>query len=97
MRRRAVTSLVSMIVSTGALVAGCVVLAPTASAEPMSGGIDSCAELWADYPGGIAKTARAARRVAAKGYRRPIVCRRVYVQVQDALDPNRNRVACERR
>ncbi len=97
MRRRAVTSLVSMIVSTGALVAGCVVLAPTASAEPMSGGIDSCAELWADYPGGIAKTAKAARKAARNGYRRPIVCKRVYLDVQDALDPNRDKVACERR
>lgn len=79
----------------GVLAAGLV--APTvAAAEPMpTGTFKSCKQLRADYPAGIAKNKRAARKIVKQGYRKPIVCKRVYLQVRKSLDPNRNRVACE--
>jgi hypothetical protein len=69
---------------------------PSASAETMTG-YSSCAKLRAEYSGGIARTAKAKKKIVRKGYRSPIVCPRVYKQVQQTLDPNRNGVACERR
>jgi Excalibur calcium-binding domain len=57
----------------------------------------SCGELRQDYPGGVARSKVAAGRVVDQGYRRPIVCKRLYREVQAKRDPNRNGVACERR
>lgn len=79
----------------GVMAAG--LAAPTvAAAEPMpTGTFSSCKQLRADYPAGIAKNKRAAKQIVKQGYRKPIVCKRVYLQVRTSLDPNRNRVACE--
>ena len=41
------------------------------------------------------KDPKAARKAVKKGYRKPLVCKRVYLQVTPALDPNGNGVACE--
>lgn len=85
--------------AAAAVVSLSVVVPPTvASAEPMpTGTFSSCKQLRADYPAGIAKNKRAARKIVKKGYRKPIVCKRVYKQVQGTLDRNRNKVACETR
>jgi hypothetical protein len=79
-----------------ALILGPVALAAPVAAEPMpTKAFSSCKQLRAEYGAGIAKNAKAARKVVKKGYRNPLVCRRVYLQVSPALDPNRNGVACE--
>ncbi len=92
MRRRVIA-----VMCTGLLSAGMFIPAP-ASAEPMpSGTFKSCKQLRAEYSAGIAKNPKAARKIVKKGYKRPIVCKRVYRQVQKKLDRNRNRVACETR
>ena len=67
-----------------------------APAEAMSQA-KTCGELRQDYAGGVARSKAAANRVVDQGFRRPIVCKRLYRQVQASLDPNRNGVACERR
>lgn len=73
-----------------------VLFAGRATAEPMpSKAFSSCKQLRAEYSAGIAKNAKAARKAVKKGYRKPLVCKRVYLQVAPALDPNRNGVACE--
>lgn len=71
-------------------------IAPPASAEPMET-YTSCKQLRAAYPGGIAKTKKAKKKIVKRGYRSPIVCPRVYKQVRNNLDRNRNGVACERK
>ena len=79
-----------------AAVAAPIVLAGPAAAEPMpTTTFTSCKQLRAEYSAGIAKNAKAARKAVKKGYRKPLVCKRVYLQVTPALDPNRNGVACE--
>ncbi|MCB0899797.1 MAG: excalibur calcium-binding domain-containing protein [Actinobacteria bacterium] len=79
-----------------AAVAAPIVLAGPAAAEPMpTKTFTSCKQLRAEYSAGIAKNAKAARKAVKKGYRKPLVCKRVYLQVTPALDPNRNGVACE--
>lgn len=79
-----------------AVVAAPIVLTGPVAAEPMpTKAFTSCKQLRAEYSAGIAKNAKAARKVVQKGYRKPLVCKRVYVQVTPALDPNRNGVACE--
>ncbi len=79
-----------------AVVAAPMVLAGPVAAEPMpTKAFSSCKQLRAEYSAGIAKNAKAARKVVKKGYRTPLVCKRVYLQVTPALDPNRNGVACE--
>jgi hypothetical protein len=84
------------VMSVGLVMAGAFV-PTTASAEPMPTGAaaSSCKQLRADYSAGIAKNAKSARKVVKKGYRRPLVCPRVYKQIKGSLDPNRNGVACE--
>ena len=79
-----------------AAVAAPIVLAGPAAAEPMpTKTFTSCKQLRTEYSAGIAKNAKAARKAVKKGYRKPLVCKRVYLQVTPALDPNRNGVACE--
>ena len=79
-----------------AVVAAPIVLAGPAAAEPMpTKKFTSCKQLRAEYSAGIAKNAKAARKAVKKGYRKPLVCKRVYLQVTPALDPNGNGVACE--
>jgi hypothetical protein len=81
-------------VSAGLMMAGATV--PVAAhAEPMSGGFSTCKQLRADYSAGIAKNGKAARKIVKKGYRKPLVCLRVYKQVKGKLDGNGNGVACE--
>lgn len=77
------------------LAAGAVLTAPPAAAEDtMAARAGSCAQLHADYPNGIAKTDKAARAAVRAGYRKPFVCKRVYLRLQP-LDTNRNRSVCE--
>ena len=84
-----------LIMSCGFLLGG-TALPTAAHAEPMpTGTFGTCKQLRADYPAGIAKNKKAARKIAKKGYRKPIVCLRVYKQVKRSLDRNRNGVACE--
>ena len=79
-----------------AVVAAPVVLATPANAEPMpTKAFSSCKQLRAEYSAGIAKNAKAARKAVKSGYRKPLVCKRVYLQGTPALDPNRSGVACE--
>ncbi len=94
MNMNRLTLLVCTAVTAGFALTG---VAP-AAAEPMpTKAFKSCKQLRAEYPGGIAKTAKAKKKIVRKGYRTPIVCPRVYKQVRTQLDPNRNRVACETR
>lgn len=88
---------VPIVIAGAAGLVGAGLIGPaTAGAEVMpTGTFRTCAALHSDYPAGIAKTKRAANRIVKKGYDRPIVCKRVYRQVQVRLDPNRNGVACE--
>lgn len=72
-------------------------LAPGVGQAEMAAGTSSCSQLRQDYANGVAKTKKAANRIIKKGYERPIVCKRLYVQVKQSLDPNRNGVACETR
>ena len=67
-----------------------------AAAEPMAS-FSTCKQLRAEYPGGIAKTSKAAKKIKRAGYRSPIICPRVYKTEAAKLDPNRNGVACESR
>jgi hypothetical protein len=92
-RRVALSMVAGLVLAAG----GSLTVAPVANAEPMARDFSSCQQLRAEYANGIAKTQRAANRVVRRGYQRPIVCPRVYRQVAPALDPNGNRVACERR
>ena len=92
--------LFTTVLTVGAVyaVGGLAVAAAPASAEPMpTKAFSSCKQLRAEYPAGIAKTAKARNKVVRKGFRTPIVCPRVYKQVAPRLDPNRNKVACESR
>ena len=92
--------LFTTVLTVGAVYAagGLAVAAAPASAEPMpTKAFSSCKQLRAEYPAGIAKTAKARNKVVRKGFRTPIVCPRVYKQVAPRLDPNRNKVACESR
>ena len=71
------------------------VTAPRAAAwDTIAERTGSCAQLHADYPKGIAKTGKAARAAVRAGYRKPFVCKRVYLRLQP-LDTNRNRSVCE--
>lgn len=82
---------------TAAAVAGSALLGSPASAEDsMARGVSKCAQLHADYPNGIAKTGKAARAAVREGYRRPFVCKRVYLKLA-TLDTNRNKSVCETR
>ena len=83
-------------VLVAAVVAAPIVLAGPVAAEPMpTKAFTSCKQLRAEYSAGIAKNAKAARKAVKKGYRKPLVCKRVDLHVAPALDPNRNGVACE--
>lgn len=68
--------------------------APPATAEDSMSRAESCAQLHADYPNGIAKSNKAAKAAVRAGYRKPFVCKRVYLKLQ-TLDTNRNRSVCE--
>jgi hypothetical protein len=89
------------IASAVAVMGGGVLVPATASAapaEPMhQAGFSTCKQLRAEYSAGIAKNKRAARKIVKRGYKNPLVCKRVYVQVRAKLDRNRNGVACETR
>jgi hypothetical protein len=87
--------LVNALLAVGVAVTPALLAGPSAAA-PMAT-YSSCKQLRAEYPGGIAKTSKAAKKVVKAGYRRPIVCPRVYAQVSARLDPNANKVACEAR
>jgi len=86
-----------------AAIAGILTLTAATVAVPATGhaeikaGTGSCSELRQDYSGGVAKSKKAADRIVKKGFQRPIVCKRLYLQVHSALDPNGNKVACETR
>lgn len=90
-------------IATTAAVAGILTVAATTLVVPATGhaemkaGTGSCSELRQDYRTGVAKSAKAADRIVKKGYQRPIVCKRLYLKVFRALDPNGNKVACETR
>ncbi|MEZ5184240.1 MAG: excalibur calcium-binding domain-containing protein [Candidatus Nanopelagicales bacterium] len=83
--------LVAALLSFGFLAA-----AAPASAESMPTAVKSCKQIRADYPGGVAKTKKAKRKIVKKGYKKPIICPRVYKQAV-ALDRNHNKVVCESR
>jgi hypothetical protein len=88
----------TLLIGTAAVAGFAMTGAAPAAAEPMpTKAFTSCKQLRAEYPGGIAKTAKAKKKIVRKGYRTPIVCPRVYKQVVPRLDRNRNRVACESR
>jgi len=88
----------SLLISAAAMAGFAVTGAAPAAAEPMpTKAFKSCKQLRAEYPAGIAKTAKAKKKIVRKGYRSPIVCPRVYKQVVPRLDRNRNGVACESR
>jgi hypothetical protein len=90
--------LFTTVITASAVSGGLFIAAAPASAEPMpTKAFKSCKQLRAEYPAGIAKTAKARKKVVRKGFRSPIVCPRVYKQVAPLLDPNRNKVACESR
>lgn len=77
------------------LIASTALVTPAAVAEDtMARATSSCAQLHADYPNGIAKSNKAAKAAVKAGYRKPFVCKRVYLRLQ-ALDTNRNRSVCE--
>lgn len=87
--------LVNLVLAVGVAATPALLASPSAAA-PMAT-YTSCKQLRAEYSGGIAKTKKAANKVVKDGYRRPIVCPRVYAQVSARLDPNANKVACESR
>lgn len=82
---------------TGMMVTGGVLaltVAPVAAEETMARAVTSCAQLHAQHPGGIAKSKKAAKAAVKAGYRKPFVCKHVYLQLK-ALDSNRNKSVCE--
>jgi len=87
------TICVTAILTTGSALAAS---AAPAAAEDMARGISTCNQLWTQYPDGIAKSKKAANRAVRQGYRKPFVCKRVYLQLK-RLDNNRNKSICENR
>lgn len=83
------------VVAATLTIAAGVLTIPGVSQAEMTAGTASCSQLRQDHPNGVAKTKKAANRVVKQGYRRPIVCKPLYLQVRRALDPNGNRVVCE--
>ncbi len=71
--------------------------APSAQAEPHSPrAFGSCAQVNAEYAGGVARTQKAADRAVRQGYQRPIVCPTAYA-ADRRLDRDRDGVICEQR
>ena len=69
--------------------------APTASAEPDTR-FDTCRQMRAVDPQGVARTERAARKAVRQGFRAPLVCPIAY-RANAHLDPDGDGVACGRR
>ena len=85
------------LMAVGVGVAPAIAMAEPPSMSEAAGSASSCKQVRADYANGIAKTKKSANRAVANGYKRPFVCIRVYRQLAPALDPNGNKVVCERR
>jgi hypothetical protein len=56
---------------------------------------DNCDDLLRDYPKGVARDAKAARKAVASGHQRPRVNKSVYETHQGGLDRDKDGVACE--
>ena len=69
---------------------------PPATAIESTKRYPNCAALLKDYPTGVAKNRRAARRAERLGNERPAVNRSVYRQNR-GRDGDRDKVACEQR
>lgn len=91
MKQLIAVSVASLAVAAGALT---VAATPAAAEDPMARGVTNCAQLRAQHPEGIAKSKKAARAAVRAGYRKPFVCKHVYLQLKK-LDRNRNRSVCE--
>lgn len=80
-----------VIISGGFLAAGA---APSMAEPAMARGVTTCAQLHSQHPAGLAKSKKAAKAAVRAGYRKPFVCKHVYLQLK-ALDGNRNKSVCE--
>ena len=79
-------------IATGAFLV--VSASPSTAETSMARGVTSCSQLRAQHPTGIAKSKKAAKAAVRAGYRKPFVCKHVYLQLK-ALDRNRNKSVCE--